>query len=186
MGCADNGNYRMKLETITPKGIIPNISRLLGYLWVGYAISAGLYGLYLVWENGYSRITASELYVQLLESVLGVLLFVLLFSLPGLLLSGLFPSVQFNENGFTYKSLFLRGFIHWSEIETVARVTRPTECLAVVISRPFSLLNGLWFSSLYGRLVGIGKPVVLLSIMWEDRDELLQKIREQQSNSSER
>jgi len=171
----------MKSGTITPKGTIPTISRLLGYLWVCYASIAGLYGLYLVWENGYLQVTASELFIQLLLSIFGVLLFVIPFSLPGLLLAGLFPSVQFDRNGFIYKSLFLRGFIHWNEIETVARVKRPTECLAIVISRPIASLSKLWFSSLYGRLAGLGKPVVLLSMNWEDRDEFLQKIREQQS-----
>ena len=171
-----------RIETISPKGTIPTTLRLLGFLLVCYAIAVGLYGLYLVWENGYSRYAPSVLLIQLLQGLVGAMLFVIPFSLPGLFLAGFFPSIRFEENGIIYKFLFLGGLIHWNEIQTVARVKRPTECLAIVISRPFALLRGLWFSTLYGRIVGVGKPVILLSMNWEDRDEFLQKIREQQRN----
>ena len=171
-------------EIITPRGTIPTLTRTIGILWICYGTVAGLFGLYWVWENGYSQFPPSELLMQLLKSILGVMLFAIPFSMPGLLLAGMFPSVHVTNHGIAYQAPFLRGFIHWNEIETIARVKWPIECLAIVFSRRYIPLSNLWFSALYGRIVGVEKPVILLTLLWEDRDELLIRIRANQSYSA--
>ena len=172
------------MKKISPKGTIPVLSRWLGSLWVLYFVLAGIYAIYLAWQNEVLPHHPLEFVYKVFASIAGALLLVLPFSLPGLLVAGLFPTIQIGKLGIRYSSLFLGGLVRWDEIQTVAKVKRPTECLAVVFSRPFGILNGWWFSIMHGRLAGVGKPVLLISMNWEERDELLQMIRSYQNGSS--
>jgi hypothetical protein len=165
---------------ITPKGFVPTTFRVFGFLWVCYFIAFIPYSLYVVWENIHSQYPPFEQFVYLVGSLFGALLVTVPLSLPGVFIAGFFPSVRLEHKGIRYRSLFLGGLIRWHEIKTVVKVKRPIECLAVVISRPFAILSGLWFLSSYGRIAGVRKPVVLLTMNWEDRDELLQKVQELQ------
>jgi hypothetical protein len=178
-------NTMKKPKMVTPKGFIPTTFRVIGFLWVCYFVAFIPYSLYVVWENIHSQYPPLQQLVYLVESLFGALLVAVPLSLPSIFLSGFFPSVRFENKGIIYKFLFLGGLVRWNEIKTVVRVKRPVECLAVVISRPFAILSGLWFLSSYGRIVGVGKPVVLLTMNWEDRDELLQKVQELQSEAAQ-
>lgn len=179
-----NGDNRQTMkpkDTLAPRGAIPILSRWLGSLWVGYSILAGLAGIYWAWERGSQRYPPLELILRLLPGAFSFALVVVSLSLPGLIFAGLFPSINITHQGIEYRYLFVKGLIRWSEIETVARVKWPTQCLALVISRSFPLLRGLWMPSLHGQMTGIWKPVLLLSTDWEHRDEWFQAVRQQQA-----
>jgi hypothetical protein len=171
-------------DIMTPKGIIPVLSHWLGSFWVGYSLFAGLAGIYWTWESRSQHSAPLELIIQLLPGALAAILTVFTLSVPGLLLAGLFPAIRVTDRGLEYRYLFMWGFVRWHEIETIARVKQPMEL--VVISRPLAILNGLWFASLHGQLAEVGKPVILLSINWEDRDNLMQTIHQHQAASAVR
>ncbi|KAF0107938.1 MAG: hypothetical protein FD146_1236 [Anaerolineaceae bacterium] len=173
-----------KKPVITPKGLVPNLCRWVGTIWVWFSMLAGLVSLYRVWEWGSQRYIIPQIFIRALPMVLEIGAVILTISLPGLILAGLFPSIRIGDEGIGYRYLFMQGLVRWQEIETVAKIKWPTECLALVIARPFAILRRLWLPSLHGQLMGIGKPVVLLTMGWEHRDELLGKIQEQQKVSS--
>ena len=152
-----------------PKGLLPNITALVGFLIPGSAIvmylpvSAKIFGL----DGG-----------SFLDKTGGLIFTMIILFFPfffGVLLSSMFPEIKIEKQGIAYRYWqFLGGMIKWEEIDSVI-VEKGFSI--IVISRPgIPLFNGLYFNKLHGRIFKVNFPVLLASIGITAQDELIQTI----------
>lgn len=166
---------------ISQKGLLPAVTRWIGYFGVGYAILVAISNTYVLLQTAIQTYSGFETINQLLWDLYGIATVVFMMLLIGLLCGGLFPSLRITNKGIEYYYLFVKGLARWHEIDAVVRVKRPTKCLAIVVSRPFGIFTGLWIAQIHGQFAGVWKPVLLLAGDWENRDGLWQAIQEQKS-----
>jgi hypothetical protein len=87
-----------------------------------------------------------------------------------------FPEIRLDEKGIEYRSYkCIRSTLLWEEIENV--VDLPRGYKAILINRKgFTLINGLYSNQIYGDVVKIKRPVLLLSPKLENIETVLTTI----------
>lgn len=87
-----------------------------------------------------------------------------------------FPEIRVTEKGIEYRSYkFIRSFLKWSEIDGVVPLKKGYKALKIS-RKGFVLINGLYSNQIYGAVVKVKKPVILLSPKLENIDHLLREI----------
>lgn len=167
------------------KGVLPFITSALGVLIpCGFFINA----LIILIPGFADTITSMPFGVAVEKSiqfVVGLVLYLFFPFLFGVFFSGMFPSVQLAQDGlkYSYFSGLIRKKIKWEEIEKLVELDWGV--VAVVIDRPgLSILNGLYLNNLYGKIVRLRVPIILLSTATRYFEDILHEITQRISKTS--
>lgn len=154
---------------IKPRGLLPNLTALVGFLIPGGAII-----LYLPIAHEVIGPAASSLS----DKTAGLVFTLILFFFPfffGIFFSSLFPEIKLTQHGIAYRYWqFLGGTVKWEEIETA--IVKKNMIILGISRRGIPLFNGLYFYTLHGMLFRLGLPVLLISVDSTSRQELLQML----------
>lgn len=159
------------------KGILPFITTFLGI-----AIPCTFFGgaISLLFPGFASSVNSKPFgYVieKTIQLLFGLALYLILPFFWGIFFSGIFPAIRFTKGGLKYMYFggLIKRTIKWNEIDHWVEL--PAGFLALIVNRPgFPLLNGLFMNAIYGGLLRLGEPVILLSPGIKDRDKMLQEI----------
>lgn len=154
---------------IKPRGLLPNITALVGFLIPGGAII-----LYLPIAHKVIGPAANSF----LDKTAGLMFTLILLFFPfffGIFFSSMFPEIKLTQHGIAYRYWqFLGGAVKWEEIEFAIV---KDDMIILGISRPgIPLFNGLYFYALHGMLFRLILPTLLVSVDAESRQKLLQML----------
>jgi hypothetical protein len=168
---------------IRQKGILPFITTFLGIV----IPCAFFLGAISILFPGFASSINSKPFDYMIEKtvqiLIGLALYLILPFFFGVFFSGLFPAIRFTKDGLKYMYFggLIKRKIQWNEIDHWVEL--PWGFLALVIDRPgLPLLNGLFMNAIYGGLLRLGEPVILLSPGIENRNKMLQEIERNSSN----
>ena len=87
-----------------------------------------------------------------------------------------FPDIRLTEKGIEYRSYkFIRSFVSWREIDRIVNLRGGYK--AIVIKRKgIALINGLYSNQIYGDIVKIKRPIILISPNLENLESVLSSI----------
>lgn len=120
---------------------------------------------------------------QLIRSIALLLLFAFIGSL-GFILIGFFPAIRVDNSGIKAKYPLLVEQFKWEEIEGIERVHWPNGAIAVILSPKGNfIMNFFKFypQHIHGLLVRVYEPVIILSTGIENRELILEKIKNHMS-----
>jgi len=158
------------------KGTLPLFTTFLGMFIPSIFF---IYALKTLLPHFVKSINAQPINIIIENTISLIIGLVLYWTLPiffGVFFSGIFPAIRITEKGisFIYLGGLVRGLILWNEIEKLRKL--PYGYLALIIDRPgLPLLNGLYMSSIYGRLIRTYKPVIILSPNLKIRENIIEK-----------
>ena len=157
---------------IQQEGITPLATRSLGFLLFVVVIFLGSQDvLELFWRIKHQSYPNLQLVDVLLVVVISVLF--VGFSIVVLeVIGGLFPTMSIVNGRIVYRRLFITRCLDWKDIEFIAKVKKPFGSYALAYSRQPLNMFDLWVGSLHGRLAGLSRPVLFLSISTDQRDHL--------------
>jgi hypothetical protein len=154
-----------------PRGLLPNITALVGFL-----IPAGAIILYLPTAHTVIGPGASSF----LDKTAGLVFTLIFLFFPfffGIFFSSLFPEIKLTQHGIAYRYWqFLGGTVKWEEIEFA--IVKNDRIILGISRRGIPLFNGLYFYALHGMIFRLGLPVLLVATDAESRQELLQMLEQ--------
>jgi hypothetical protein len=159
------------------KGMLPLITSLLGILIPCAFFINAISILFPGFASSIDSKSFDFVIIKTIELLVGLALYLFFPFLFGIFFSGLFPAINVDKNGLKYKYLggLIQKKIKWKEIDRYVEI--PLGFTAIVINRPgFTLFNGLYWNRIYGRLLGIGRPVILLSPKINNYVQILKEI----------
>jgi len=159
------------------KGILPLLTTFIGIFIPSVFFIYALKTLLPLYAKSINEQPLNVVIENTISLIIGLALYWALPFFFGVFFSGIFPAIRITEKGvsFIYLGGLFRGLILWNEIEKLRDL--PYEYLALTINRSgFSLFNGLYMNSLYGRLIRAYKPVILLSPNLINRTSITEKI----------
>jgi hypothetical protein len=148
---------------IKQKGFLPQLLFFTGLLIHLIFIVGTIPAMILEFENFLTN--------SLLTCIFNIIIYLLswigvIWSIPlllGSLLVSAFPEIRTSEKGIGYRSYKLfSSIIYWEEIEEVISLSSGYKALRIK-RKGSPLLNGLYSNQLYGYVVNVNDPVLLLS-----------------------
>lgn len=170
---------------IRQKGILPFITTFLGIVIPCAFFLGAISILFPGFANSISSKPFDYVIEKTIQLLIGLALYLMLPFFFGIFFSGLFPAIRSTKDGLKYMYFggLIKKKIKWTEIDRWVEL--PWGFLALVIDRPgLPLLNGLFLNAIYGGLLRLGEPVILLSLDIENRDRMLQTIEQNHSTAS--
>jgi hypothetical protein len=154
---------------IKPRGLLPNVTALVGFLIPGSAVI-----LYIPIAHEVIGPAANSF----LDKTAGLVFTLILLFFPfffGIFFSSMFPEIKLTQHGIAYRFWqFLGGAVKWEEIEFA--IVKDDMIILGIFRRGIPLFNGLYFYALHGMVFRLGLPVLLVATDSESRQELLQMV----------
>ena len=160
-------------------GLYPAITTVAGLVLF-------VYPTFVVLVNAIYNMASDFALANVLTTFLASIIVLLIPIEISLFLLKMFPSIRANEIGVRYFSFPLSiRVIRWEEIESLTYFQNGYAAL-ILQKKGLTLLNGLYFHKLYGMMLGVIDPIILLAPNILDQTDLLAKLREKKISITER